>query len=503
MSTTTPSEQTLAKLACVSCHAQKRKCSRQLPQCDLCLKKRKRCEYPLEAFDDSTPGSADAPLDNRFPALFFLDTWLFRNRRLSVGAMQARLPGGALVTAVGSPENLRAVWDHYFSIVHPSFPVLSKIKAYGQLLTRPLGRSDEGPDIVFLLLAVRLVCATDQAEVLYRLAKQCYAALETQGVVTSTVLQGVLLLTYWEVGQGVYPAAFLSVGLCARIGQALGLHQQRGAAPMYPTASAVGAEEYRRMWWGILILDRYVTAGLVGRPFACEDAQPQDLLPMLETSWDLGEPCVTPSLAACADVSRPVSAFARLCQASHLLSRVLRHTNEKPTDWQLWYQDGIRLHHVLEALVSGLGAAPTGASPAYPAMGLLYSSQVLLYDSHTCADFDDAGGVGSQDQLEMQSIAMAGIKTVCRVVSRFAVEVRLALSADEAMASSPLVMNCMYEAAKYYFWYYREAGRPELLSEVNEIMLTLQGLRPTWALAAEYLSILGGDEFRPGQDLGD
>jgi hypothetical protein len=47
-------------------------------------------------------------------------------------------------------------------------------------------------------------------------------------------------------------------------------------------------EELRRVWWGVLVLDRFTNLGLEKRPFACEDAKPQDLLPMEDRLWQLG-----------------------------------------------------------------------------------------------------------------------------------------------------------------------------------------------------------------------
>jgi len=196
---------------------------------------------------------------------------------------------------------------------------------------------------------------------------------------------------------------------------------------------------------------------------------------------------VAPSLAACGDVSRPVSAFARTCQATHLLSRVVHHANEPPGDARVWYQDGIRLHHVVDAFSSGLASEVAQPhlveSPAYPALGLAYTAQLLLYDAHTCASFHQPSGVGIQEQLLMQEISLNGLKTLCPVVSRFAITIRTALRVGDAMALSPLLMSCMYEAGKYYFWYYRETLRPEILVEAQEIMHTLRMLAETWPLA--------------------
>ncbi|KAK0624379.1 hypothetical protein B0T14DRAFT_517942 [Immersiella caudata] len=509
-----------ARQACVSCHSQKRKCGRQLPRCDLCQKKGRACEYPPEALPD--PPERRLPGDE-FPALFFLDTWLFRNRGLAVPSARANPPGHSHFQALLAQESvlmLKGAAERYFAMVHPSFPVLSRLKI-NRYLDSPAGGTQA--DMALLLMAVRLLSLSvsptsnqtprDRESLpLYRRAKECYAALEMQGVITPVLLQAVLLLAYWEVGHAVYPAAFLSVGLCARLGQALGIHKQRREAtiPMYadPT-SAIETEEQRRIWWGVVTLDRYVTAGMTGRSFACGDLQPEDLLPMLERPWDLGEPSVAPSLAACGDASRPVSAFARTCQAAHLLSRVVHHVNEPPGDARVWYQDGMRLHYVVDAFSSGLASelaqphlSMGGESPAYPALGLAYTAQVLLYDAHACANFDQPSGVGTQEQLAMQEISLSGLRAVCPAVSRFATTVRTASRSGDAMAMalSPLLMSCMYEAGKYCFWYYRETLRPELLAEVQEIMHTLRMLAETWPLAGQYVSILEGDEFCPDRN---
>lgn len=196
------------------------------------------------------------------------------------------------------------------------------------------------------------------------------------------------------------------------------------------------------------------------------------------------------SLAVSGDVSYAISSFARLCQASDLLSRVLRHINEQPSDMQFWYREGIRLHYLLDSFATGLALKSSqggtdrtliGDRSVHPAVGVVYSAQMLLYDTHTCADFDHLSGVGIPEQLEMQTIALASVRVVCTSVSSFAREIRAGEVGDAGI--SPLVINCLYEAAKYYFWYYREANKPELLHEASEITLTLQAIAGTWAVA--------------------
>jgi len=120
-----PDSEARARQACVSCHSQKRKCSRQLPRCDLCKKKGRACEYPREALLDPPEAPGQLP-GGEFPALFFLDTWLFRNRRLAVPSAGVILPGYSHVQALLAQESLlvlKGAAERYFAMVHPSFPV--------------------------------------------------------------------------------------------------------------------------------------------------------------------------------------------------------------------------------------------------------------------------------------------------------------------------------------------------------------------------------------------
>lgn len=95
------------------------------------------------------------------------------------------------------------------------------------------------PALVLLMLAICLLsttasqCLSGTGE-LYAQVKRCYSFVETLGIITPRVLQAALIIAYWEVGSGVYPAAYLSVGLCARLGHALGIHRRREAPQMFP-----------------------------------------------------------------------------------------------------------------------------------------------------------------------------------------------------------------------------------------------------------------------------
>ncbi|KAF5013096.1 hypothetical protein F66182_15216, partial [Fusarium sp. NRRL 66182] len=68
-----------------------------------------------------------------------------------------------------------------------------------------------------------------------------------------------ILIAIFEIGDAIYPAAYLTVGACARYGVALGLdkiNQDRMGGDHNRAVSWMEIEEKRRAWWGILILDR-------------------------------------------------------------------------------------------------------------------------------------------------------------------------------------------------------------------------------------------------------
>jgi hypothetical protein len=66
-------------------------------------------------------------------------------------------------------------------------------------------------------------------------------------------------LALYELGHAIYPAAFLSIGACARYAHALGINVSR-TLKTRKVLTLVEVEERRRVWWAIVILDRFVTS---------------------------------------------------------------------------------------------------------------------------------------------------------------------------------------------------------------------------------------------------
>ena len=83
-----------------------------------------------------------------------------------------------------------------------------------------------GPAIAMLFLAMKLITAqADEVAdgTLYSIAKGFLSGLEQSGVVSLLCLQAMVLIALYEYSHSIYPAAWMTVGACARYAEILGL----------------------------------------------------------------------------------------------------------------------------------------------------------------------------------------------------------------------------------------------------------------------------------------
>jgi hypothetical protein len=104
----------------------------------------------------------------------------------------------------------------------------------------------------------------------YLAGKQYLSELEGAGVFTVPMLQGRVLIALYEFGHGIYPAAYMSIGNCAAQAFALGLGSEREVEGVR-RLTWVEHEERRRVWWAIVILERFVGPFLNLSCDACAD----------------------------------------------------------------------------------------------------------------------------------------------------------------------------------------------------------------------------------------
>ena len=99
---------------------------------------------------------------------------------------------------------------------------------------------------------------TPRMRSLYILVKGYIASLEAIDVNSLELLQCRLLLTIFEVGHGLYPAAYISIGANVRAAVALGANEASKAELEKTFKSSEKADEARCTWRGIVITDRLV-----------------------------------------------------------------------------------------------------------------------------------------------------------------------------------------------------------------------------------------------------
>lgn len=157
---------------------------------------------------------------------------------------------------LGSLVEVDHVKTRYYLSIHTWMPIVSKLR-----LNR-LTEHARGPlkaDVVFLLLCMKLLVTREKrprSSTLYASARKLSKELELKDIITLRTIQAGVLLSMYEVGHGIYPAAFLTISCCARQGVALGLHNKLAPQRAGNPRSWVDWEERQRIWWMIVILDR-------------------------------------------------------------------------------------------------------------------------------------------------------------------------------------------------------------------------------------------------------
>ena len=390
------------------------------------------------------------PGPSSFPSLFFLDSNAFEYERFQIQAPHVKVPPGAL-TALGNSAELREMIEYYFSTVHSYFPIISKIRLY-QHLSNPL--HEPGADIALLFLAMKLACSeipegSPPQTQIYQDVKSFYNYVEAQNGFSIQMIQALLLIALYEMGNCIYPAAYLSVGNSARLGQAMGLHDRK-VPQMLPRCNTwTEQEERRRVWWGVVIMDRFINIGHRGKPFASVDPVLDAHLPTDDASWDRGQMLVAAPLSLSASQTIRVAPFARTCQSAHLLGKVLRHIDDNlPLEYR--FEEALQVQRTMRALADVLPNEASEDDPTHrpslcTSMAVCYSGLLTLYDSYSCSEraMENAG----ENQLVMQKESINGLSEFSGRVVQLARKIRSVVDDGGIGRLNPMVIDCIYQAA--------------------------------------------------------
>jgi hypothetical protein len=280
-STSTTMARKAAK-ACIACRDRKRKCDRFIPSCSLCYRwvfhkpilplshpsnhshrLGRRCHYeprvrlPLQDVRGTTislPSRIAPPSSSPFssPRLFD-DGSLIRS---SINNMITE----KLKHSVGDISAVRNAAKKYFSSIHVWFPILSELSYYERLAS-----IFEKPCAEYSLLSLSMMLITtkppvkenlDSFTTLYILVKSSIAIVEAANINSLEIVQSRLLVSLFEASHGM-SAAFISIASTVRAAVAIGLNQTIKRPCTDVSADCSKREEGLRVWWGIVMLDRY------------------------------------------------------------------------------------------------------------------------------------------------------------------------------------------------------------------------------------------------------
>ncbi|KIM97257.1 hypothetical protein OIDMADRAFT_105644 [Oidiodendron maius Zn] len=449
------------RFACAACKRLKKRCDRREPRCTYCLRSANRgisppSETASRQFEDDT---------THFPAVYFLNSDLFQR---SIGQLSSPPVTLApeLQSFVRNKSNMRDHATSYFTKIHPWIPFISKRVFYEGVLSSFMPTPAEH---VLLLAAVKLVTTSpttqDARSMIYKHIKAMFTELEVIGQLTLKTLQALTLLALYELGHAVYPAAYLTIGLCARYGIALGLDETvRGI--MQSSWNMIDLEEKRRTWWAIVILDRFVHLGCPEKTPVTAEPTADSVLPMDDQLWDTN---TSESVHTLSSPPTPtMGRFGLTVQAGILLGKALRNLRDScsmPQGPSRTLQDDEA--EVLENTIFALAKVSSEEARAR-GIGICGLTKMCYRQSNA-----------EEKDLYIAS-QMVHIGTLNDTLTYPGTQEEV----------SPFLLDAVYRSAIIYMQEYVSTGSQDLLRGINEFRSALEKINGRWKAAGIYLQLL-------------
>ncbi|KAI1880165.1 hypothetical protein JX265_001786 [Neoarthrinium moseri] len=426
-----------------------------------------------------------------FPTVLFLDPSLLQHGQVDFLRASSPVPSHVL-KLLGTIDEIHSAATNFFGHIHKWMPFISKKRFY-EVHLRSSFQSQ--PDVALLLLCLELITTLPPSKprnpqtALYHAAKHFYLTVEGSEVLSLPVLQAGVLLALYELGHGIFPAAYLSIGACARYAHALGINTNQNTTGGRRVLTMVEVEERRRVWWAIVIMDRFVSIGCPGRPLATADPSLDDLLPADDALWDQGIVRSEHSIPLASPLTDHMSKFALLCQAARLLGQVLQHASgAAPAHDTVWRQLDRTLNSMLTAALST-------DTPDDDQIAFIYSVHVALYPPRLFSP--SSAAAGHPVDAERAARGREVMEEITGVVGQNLVERDCFLGRAPA-GMSPWGLFFAYRICGYHM---RErcrdgAGdRPGLAEIVVERLRGgLRAIDVRWNVAGVYLRLLEAQE---------
>ncbi|KAL7952122.1 hypothetical protein V8C42DRAFT_306210 [Trichoderma barbatum] len=530
------------RIACFPCRHSKRRCDKSLPTCQLCIRKGVECCYPKRRAqryvvlpernepikvgvatrvdslanraaesDRSNEGGQRSPMEASYAspsaiepfgtatAIQFIAPRIFLEASLEVPRVNIAIPN-SIATLTGGFEQIRDISTTFFSQAVIWTPVIFR-KNFFNIALNPLSpRRTEG---ILLSLCMKLYCTPamqddgDGRTALYKATKDFYTQVEATGIMSVCILQSAILIAVYEIGHAIYPAAYLTVGACARYGIALGLDRLLVDLTGDNNLGRpwMEIEEMRRVWWGILILDRFLNLGNPLRGLTTKDPEYDDYLPVDDRTFLNATAKPQDTLKISAAFNLKMGVFTRLAQATYLVNLALKFVSSLPpqggtNDTVDIGKDTAQLRRTIWALISVTKTEFDAHDLATCCQtAISYCAILLLQDYHWRR-------VGIRSTEDAYTHMFAESERVLDNLTRMAIclrkDVENGSSLDEEFPV--FLMQIVYQGALTTIEMGQGNPNEEIKEKVAIYKWLLQHLQFRWRVAGIYLSILRSKE---------
>ncbi|KAL2826416.1 hypothetical protein BDW59DRAFT_160940 [Aspergillus cavernicola] len=435
-----------AHQACIRCRKQKRKCNRLLPICSRCKKLDLSCRYH-GILEDQAQSSLDSPLDALTPMP-------------DVDQLSHTLQSH-VSSIIGDKAAIAQSAATYFGTIHTWFPTVNRDAYYRSLLG---SHSNPRPTVSLLTLCVYLLAMqpTDgmsrRMNGLYILVTGFVASLGAAGVNNLDLLQSRILLSLFEVGHGMYPAGYISMGANIRTAVAIGANLPSDQLTNR-FVSLEAADDARRIWQGLVILDRYVSMEMENAPSISKEGYisfpDQTTLNELQDS----------------------TSFMKLYHASNLVDQVLAHVfNATPYE-----QKSAEAIPLLESLASFRGSLqnPEKSDLSYLATALCSSAFMTILEFGYLLNHP----VGK----DCSPLSFVLLEAEVQQFLKAGEEFTQVIAAGDAVNIPVFSVHSIGKAAIIILRYLRDSETVDVSSSLNCLTGLLELMNRRWLAAGVYL----------------
>jgi len=231
---------------------------------------------------------------------------------------------------------------------------------------------------------------------------------------------------------------------------------------------------------------RILNLGPTGLPLAIPDPAHDNLLPTDDSIWYQGAIGPSPALYTNGFSSdAELGPFARVCQASHILGRVINHRNSKKGTQTREYvmEEALQLSatHLFRQIDERLGNDSDKPIPAID-IAICICSRLALYHLYAC-NLPSMPVERLSQETTMQAACIEGIKQILSTRALTFTRHILHQVKQNPQISNPLVIQALYDAATECQWFVQEEDSVEAERTLQLLMEALALLAKRWGIA--------------------